>query len=87
MIIKNCNVEGIERVSGKRKSDGEQFAFWKLHLTVEFPVYNGKPTGEGYKTMTVNVDDQTFNNDHLSLGSLVDVYSRGQYTDYIGESA
>lgn len=87
MIIKNCNVEGIERVAGKRKTDGKEFAFWKLHLTTNFPEYNGEPVGEGTKTLTVNVDDATFHKDRLTLGSMVDVYSRGQYTDYIGESA
>lgn len=38
MIIKNCSVEGIERIEGNRKSDGRPFAFWKLHLTTEFPL-------------------------------------------------
>lgn len=86
MIIKNCSVEGIERIEGNRKSDGRPFAFWKLHLTTEFPTYDGKPSGEGNKTLTVNVNDEEFHRDHLALCSLVDVYTRGSYTDYIGKS-
>lgn len=87
MISKNCTVEGIERVAGNRKTDGKEFAFWKLHLTTEFPKRNGEPAGTGTKTLTVNVDDATFHQDCLTLGSTVDVFSRGQYTEYIGESA
>lgn len=87
MIIKNCSVEGIERIEGKRKSDNKPFGFWKLHLTCEFPVYGGQPAGSGNKVLTCNVNDDIFARDHLAIGSLIDVYSRGQFTDYIGESA
>lgn len=87
MILKNCAVEGIERVKGTKKADGKPFSFYKLHLTTEFPVYNGEPTGEGTKTLTCIVNDDVFAKDHLALGCMVDIYTRGQYTEYIGESA
>ena len=84
MIIRNCNVIGVERIEGTRKSDNKPFGFWKLHLTAEFPIYNGKPAGNGYKVLSCNVNDDDFRENDITEGSAVDVYSKGQYTDFIG---
>ena len=79
-IIKNCNVIGIERIEGTRKKDGKAFGFWQLHLTAD-EVKSDK--GFGHRVLNCNMDDKSYQESCVTLGSSVMVYERGQYVDFV----
>lgn len=85
MIIKNVVVEGIERVEGKRKSDGEQFGFWKLYGLGDFQFPKGTQGKKGYSFI---MSDKAYQESCVSLGSLVDLYVKGHdVCEFVSESA
>lgn len=72
--VKGCNVVGIERVEGKRKSDGKDFGFWKLHCIVQ-PTQHENVNGS--KTATCTLSDEDFQNDNVTVGSTVTLIKAG----------
>lgn len=85
MIIKNVVVEGIERIEGKRKSDGKPFGFWKVYGLGDFQFQNGTQGKKGYN---FNMSDKVYQASHVTLGSLVDLYVKGHdVCEFVSESA
>lgn len=85
MIIRNVVVEGIERVEGKRKKDGKEFGFWKLYGLGDFQFDKGT---QGKKAYTFNMNDDAYQNSGVCLGSLVDVFVKGNdICEFVCESA
>ena len=72
MKIKECEIHGIERIEGTKKS-GESFAFWKLHCLV--PSSGDKI--EGMKAANVIVSDEEYEEEQVTLGGLCTLVTTG----------
>lgn len=86
MIIKNVVIEGIERVEGKRKTDGKPFGFWKLYGLGEYPFKS--TSNQGQKAYIFNMSDKQYEESTVVLGSFVDLYVKGNdVCEFVCESA
>ena len=70
--IKNCTVEGIEIVSGVRRSDNQPFRYRRLHCLYPLP-YGNQYEGQG--SLSCSISDDEFREDGIELGSTITVIS------------
>lgn len=74
MKIRECEVHGIERIEGKRKSDGQAYGFWKLHLLIPF---SAKANASGFKCGTCTLTDEEYDEESPVLGCTVTIVTAG----------
>lgn len=80
-MVRNCVVQGIEPVNVKRKSDGKEFNFYKLHLTHEFSRFAEGAAGTAVLNCTVY--PEVMEQEDITLGSIVDVFRKGNSVEFV----